>query len=110
MAAATRKPPVPALAAHSPGGGPRGPHRGEHLVEGEPLHPVAAAQARDLQLRGAVGDLKGEEVLPLRPRGMQPRDAAPAGTEGEEGVVLDVALPEVRPALGEDEIDVAGDV
>src|SRR5882762_582586 len=41
---------------------------------------------------------------------MQPRKAARAGTEGEEGVVLDVALPEVGPALGEDEIHVAGDV
>src|SRR5205807_4984545 len=86
------------------------PHLGEHLVEREPLHAVAAAQAGDLQLCGAVGDLEGEEVLPFGPRGMQPGKTTRAGTEGEEGVVLDVRLPEVGPALREGEVDVAGEV
>src|SRR5207248_3524669 len=86
------------------------PHLREHLVERQPLHAVAAPQAGDLQLCGAVGDLEGEEVLPFRPRGVQPGKPARAGTEGEECVVLDIRLPEVGPALCEGEIDVAGDV
>ena len=52
----------------------RRPHRGRHAVMGQPLRPVAAAQAVDLKFSRASVNLQREEILPLAATRVQPRD------------------------------------
>src|SRR5579872_1408120 len=54
-----------------PARGLRRSHFGQHLIEGQPLYAVAAAETVDLELRARAVDLEREQVLPLRAADVQ---------------------------------------
>src|SRR5688572_12830646 len=57
-------PPRIVTARKLPSGGFRRSHLRQHLVIGQPLEAVAAAQAFNMQLRVTSVDLEREEILP----------------------------------------------
>ena len=69
-------------------------HLGQHLVVGEALGAVAAAEAVDGELRIAAVDFEGEEVFPLGTARVEPSGLTGGGAKAEEGVVIDRHVPE----------------
>src|SRR5215469_3349892 len=73
------------------------PHLGQHTVEAEAFDPVGAAEAVDLKLAVAAVDFKGEQVLPLAPRRVQPSDPPCGGRQRQKRIVLHLGVPEKSP-------------
>lgn len=69
-------------------------HFRQHLVVGETLGAVAAAEAVDGELRVATVDFEGEEIFPFGAARMEPSGLAGGGAEAEKGIVIDFHVPE----------------
>src|SRR5262249_13894687 len=71
-------------------------HLREHPIIRQALYSIASAEPVHDQLSIARHELEREEILPLGPGRVKPSQLAVGGAQGQEAIVIDRRIPEIR--------------